>query len=119
MNSAEAIAVLREALSNLEKEFVRVFPIYYYSEPWAHDKNIQLAQARAALASTEHVEDGDRSGGDGFVLAPKEPTQAMHTAGFSKMLEVGKREVGQIYKAMLSAAPTVREGCGSNPKEGE
>jgi hypothetical protein len=43
---------------------------------------------------------------DGWKLVPVEPTQAMQTAGFSKMLEAGKREVGQIYSAMLAAAPS-------------
>ena len=78
MNKDDAIKALRDALSNLEKEFVRVFPIYYYSEPWAHDKNIQLANARAALAATAEVEDG-------WVLVPIEPTQDMIIAGFESV----------------------------------
>ena len=40
---------LLEALRDLEREFRAVFPIYYYSEPWAHDKNEKLAAARAAI----------------------------------------------------------------------
>jgi hypothetical protein len=39
------------------------------------------------------------------VLLPRVPTRAMLTAGFSKMCEVGKREIGQIYAAMAAAAP--------------
>jgi hypothetical protein len=41
---------LLEALRDLEKEFRRVFPIYYYSEPWAHDKNEKLKYAQAIIA---------------------------------------------------------------------
>lgn len=40
---------LREALQNLADEFVRVYPIYYYAEPWAHKTNAPLLAARAAL----------------------------------------------------------------------
>jgi len=41
---------LLSALVALEKEFRAVFPIYYYSEPWAHDNNVKLAEARAVIA---------------------------------------------------------------------
>jgi hypothetical protein len=47
---------LREALDGLTKEFVRVFPIYYYAEPWAHDRNEALKVARAALAKADGVQ---------------------------------------------------------------
>lgn len=47
---------LAEALDMLTQEFVKVFPIYYYAEPWAHDQNAALKFARAALAAQQqHV----------------------------------------------------------------
>ena len=44
---------LLEALKSLEHEFRKVFPIYYYAEPWAHDRNEVLKQACAAIAKVE------------------------------------------------------------------
>ena len=44
---------LLEALKNLEKEFRRVYPIYYYAEPWGHEINVPLQAARAAIAKAE------------------------------------------------------------------
>jgi putative NADPH-quinone reductase len=46
--SAE-IQQLREALKNMADEFVKVYPIYYYNEPWAHDRNVVLQAARSVL----------------------------------------------------------------------
>jgi hypothetical protein len=46
-------AELLEALKNLEKEFRKVFPIYYYAEPWNHKTNVPLQAARAAIARAE------------------------------------------------------------------
>lgn len=44
--------MLREALESLADEFVRVYPIYYYAEPWAHNTNVPLLAARTALRNT-------------------------------------------------------------------
>jgi hypothetical protein len=46
-------AELLEALKNLEKEFRKVYPIYYYAEPWGHETNVPLQAARAAIAKAE------------------------------------------------------------------
>lgn len=40
----------RSALADLVAEFKRVFPIYYYDEPWAHDKNTVLLNAQLLLS---------------------------------------------------------------------
>jgi hypothetical protein len=48
-------AELLEALKNLEKEFRKVYPIYYYAEPWGHETNVPLQTARAAIAKTEEA----------------------------------------------------------------
>lgn len=42
-------AELLEALINLESEFRKTFPVYYYAEPWAHDKNIVLKEAQVTI----------------------------------------------------------------------
>jgi chromosome segregation ATPase len=49
----ERNAELLEALKNLEKEFRKVYPIYYYAEPWGHETNVPLQAARAAIAKAE------------------------------------------------------------------
>ncbi|WCM21420.1 hypothetical protein NDK50_08210 [Paraburkholderia bryophila] len=51
-NDALACAApeLFDALEKLTREFVKVFPIYYYAEPWAHDRNEALKSARSAIA---------------------------------------------------------------------
>ena len=49
----EEKAGLLEALKNLEKEFRKVYPIYYYAEPWGHETNVPLQAARAAIARAE------------------------------------------------------------------
>lgn len=46
-------ALFRSLLANMADEFVRVYPIYYYAEPWAHDRNAVLKVARAALAEKD------------------------------------------------------------------
>lgn len=46
-----AVAELIEAATELEKEFRRVFPVYYYAEPWAHDRNAPLKAMQVALAA--------------------------------------------------------------------
>jgi hypothetical protein len=46
-------AELLEALKNLEKEFRKVYPIYYYAEPWGHETNVPLQAARAAISKAE------------------------------------------------------------------
>lgn len=45
--------MLQELLKNLADEFVRVYPIYYYAEPWAHNTNTVLIAARTALEKTK------------------------------------------------------------------
>ncbi|MEX3914818.1 hypothetical protein AB4Y43_01035 [Paraburkholderia sp. BR10872] len=50
---AARITELETHLDLMTKEFVRVFPIYYYAEPWAHDRNQVLQAAKAALAPKE------------------------------------------------------------------
>lgn len=42
--------VLVQALKGLADEFVKVYPIYYYAEPWAHNRNLALRFAQAVLA---------------------------------------------------------------------
>jgi uncharacterized protein YbdZ (MbtH family) len=42
----------------------------------------------------------------GWKLVPIEPTKEMVIAGFAKMLEVGKRETAEHYRAMIAASPT-------------
>jgi hypothetical protein len=52
--SAEAVnRELLEALKDLEKEFRKTYPIYYYAEPWGHETNVPLQAARAAIAKAE------------------------------------------------------------------
>lgn len=43
------VEALRVGLSDLADEFVKCFAVYYYSEPWAHNKNQALRNARALL----------------------------------------------------------------------
>jgi len=38
-------------LKDMADEFVRVFPVYYYAEPWAHDRNVVLKRAREVIAA--------------------------------------------------------------------
>jgi ABC-type phosphate transport system auxiliary subunit len=47
------IQQLLEALDGLEKEFRRVYPIYYYAEPWGHETNVPLQVARAAIKAAK------------------------------------------------------------------
>ena len=44
---------LRVVLADLESEFRKVFPIYYYAEPWAHNTNASLLRAQAVLSPTK------------------------------------------------------------------
>lgn len=44
------------ALRDLASEFRRVYPIYYYAEPWAHDRNAVLKAADALIALAEQQE---------------------------------------------------------------
>ncbi|MEI7296660.1 hypothetical protein WCQ02_31340 [Paraburkholderia tropica] len=44
---AAGLAIHLEAMT---KEFVRMFPLYYYAEPWAHDRNQVLKAAQAVIA---------------------------------------------------------------------
>lgn len=55
---AESERALMEALDRLEKEFRRVFPIYYYAEPWAHDTNPELRLAQQLIATTKEARNG-------------------------------------------------------------
>jgi hypothetical protein len=55
---------------------------------------------------------------EGWVMVPREPTEAMFTAGWSKANEVAPNALGivtdsacgEIYRVMLSAAPQHGEG---------
>lgn len=62
MTTQSALLKAREALHSLAEEFVRVYPLYYYAEPWAHDKNAALKSARATIADLDRAiaEDGWR-----------------------------------------------------------
>jgi hypothetical protein len=53
---AAAAPELLEALKNLEKEFRKVYPIYYYAEPWGHETNVPLQAARAIITKAEGVQ---------------------------------------------------------------
>jgi hypothetical protein len=53
MDAVDQRDALLEALKNLEKEFRKVYPIYYYAEPWGHETNVPLQAARAAIARAE------------------------------------------------------------------
>lgn len=55
---AESEAKLLDALERLEKEFRRVFPIYYYAEPWAHNENLELRVAQQLIAATKEARNG-------------------------------------------------------------
>lgn len=46
----EALLPVIEALKALAAEFRRIYPIYYYAEPWAHNRNVPLLNADAALS---------------------------------------------------------------------
>lgn len=52
------------ALQNLVVEFKRVFPIYYYAEPWAHDRNVVLKHAESVLAAP-HQQSDEKGAGNG------------------------------------------------------
>lgn len=41
--------ILVQALKGLADEFVKVYPIYYYAEPWAHNRNLALRFAKAVV----------------------------------------------------------------------
>lgn len=45
----------RGALEDLCAEFKRVYPIYYYAEPWAHDRNAVLQHALILLAEGKRL----------------------------------------------------------------
>lgn len=47
--SREVMQQALDVLYGLEQEFRKVFPIYYYAEPWAHDRNEALKTAQATL----------------------------------------------------------------------
>jgi hypothetical protein len=44
-------AELSIALTAMADEFVKVCPVYYYTEPWAHDRNAVLKSARDVIAA--------------------------------------------------------------------
>ena len=50
---------LLPALIALEAEFRRVFPVYYYAEPWAHDRNEALKSAVEAIEYATGAHDPD------------------------------------------------------------
>lgn len=43
-------AELLEALENMANEFQRIYPIYYYAEPWGHETNAPLLAAKVLIA---------------------------------------------------------------------
>jgi hypothetical protein len=45
-----ANAEMLGALKSLEKEFRRIYPIYYSSEPWCHETNVPLLKAQIVIA---------------------------------------------------------------------
>jgi len=45
----------RRALADLVAEFKRVYPIYYYAEPWAHNRNAALLNAELVLAGERNA----------------------------------------------------------------
>lgn len=58
-------ADLVAALKGLADEFVKVFAIYYYSEPWAHNRNAHLKLAQALIAkNAETPATGAAKGGE-------------------------------------------------------
>lgn len=58
-------AELAAALKGLADEFVKVFAIYYYSEPWAHNRNAHLKLAQALIAkNAETPATGAAKGGE-------------------------------------------------------
>lgn len=57
---ASAIDELVGALNDLKDEFARVFPIYYYSEPWALESNSVWNSARATITKYNHIVDANK-----------------------------------------------------------
>jgi len=51
-------AELSIALTAMADEFVKVCPVYYYTEPWAHDRNAVLKSARDVIAAQAGSKDG-------------------------------------------------------------
>jgi len=51
-------AELGIALTAMANEFVKVCPVYYYSEPWAHDRNAVLKSARDVIAAQAGSKEG-------------------------------------------------------------
>lgn len=52
-------AELADHLKDMADEFVKVFPIYYYAEPWAHDRNVVLKRVREVIASQAGSKEGE------------------------------------------------------------
>jgi hypothetical protein len=53
-------AELGIALTAMADEFVKVCPVYYYTEPWAHDRNAVLKSARDVIAAQAGSKEGGK-----------------------------------------------------------
>jgi hypothetical protein len=53
-------AELSIALTAMADEFVKVCPVYYYTEPWAHDRNAVLKSARDVIAAQAGSKEGGK-----------------------------------------------------------
>jgi len=73
---------------------------------YARAPRLTVGDLRRARAAPEALS-CDRAGEQKVVAEPVEATEKMNNAGFMKMLEVGKREIGQIYAAMRDVAKEV------------
>lgn len=51
---------MEKALKDLTEEFVRVFPIYYYSGSWALENNSVWNSARTAIAEVATIRKGEQ-----------------------------------------------------------
>jgi hypothetical protein len=76
----------------------------------------------APFRATEHTQPlythpPVESAPEGFVLVPREPTEAMLEAGYGELLScavfnVSESDAGHAYRAMLAAAPTKEKDDG-------
>lgn len=100
---------LAEALEALCEEFVKVFPIYYYAEPWAHDRNKPLLDAKLLLSAYRSAQQAE-AGAAGEL---PEPAIASPCCGFGysadqmeTMREAGRQQGMEQARAEIDAAQT-------------
>ncbi|MBO9624119.1 MAG: hypothetical protein J7500_15535 [Sphingomonas sp.] len=110
MLGAPAAAVAnREALiAKIDAEIQRI-------TGWHPSKEI-LAECRAILALAA----SDQSVAGGWVLVPREPTEAMIEAYFDRCRDLGFTAhitAAAAWSAMIAAAPTAQSGGATTPKE--